>query len=267
MNADGSDLHHVFDGTADLQTFVWSPGGTKGVFHVSFQERDYVDETSATFSIYTINADGSDARRLTYTSDFSAVWPSWSPDGKQIAFAASAEDEEGLHIYVMNVDGSDQHQLTEGPAYDQITRWTPDGKHILFTSAGRSGREESASNRYIYSMDLEGKNIRPFFDHSFEADDEHWEAFRDISPDGQYAFLFVMHNRTSSLSIIDLTSAHSVYTFENTTQAIWSPDGTQIRYLDKSDNSLRFMSVSEAGITLNSGIQFSSIRTWQPIWK
>jgi Tol biopolymer transport system component len=267
VNADGSNLHQVFDGPADLESLVWSPDGTKGAFHVEFQERDYVDEFSATFSIYTMNADGSNVQRLTYTSDFSAVWPSWSPDGKHIAFAARVEDGDGLHIYVMNVDGSDQRQLTYGATFDQITRWTPDGEHILFTSTGRSGREEHADNRYIYSMDLNGTNIHRFFDRPVEAGDEYWEAFRDVSPDGQYTFLFVIHNKKSSLSIVDLTNANLVYTFENTTQTIWSPDGKQIRYFNRDDNTPHFMSVSETGLALNGGLQFSAIRTWQPVWK
>jgi len=65
--------------------------------------------------------------------------PSWSPDGKKIAFD-SYRDGNG-EIYVMNADGSGQINLTNNPADDGITSWSPDGKMIAFVS-GRDGNDE-----------------------------------------------------------------------------------------------------------------------------
>src|SRR5262249_23765031 len=52
-------------------------------------------------------------------------------DGK-IAFVSSRDGN--LEIYSMNPDGSDQRNLTNSPGDDYTPAWTPDGRHIAFSS-------------------------------------------------------------------------------------------------------------------------------------
>src|SRR3954447_25850897 len=56
------------------------------------------------FEIYTMTADGSDARRLTNNAAFDAG-PTLSPDGKRIAFVSHRDGN--YEIYLMNADGTD----------------------------------------------------------------------------------------------------------------------------------------------------------------
>ena len=64
------------------------------------------------FGIYVMNADGSDQTRLT-NNPAPDSGPSWSPDGKKIAFMSrSDENLDIIEIYVMNTDGSMQNKLT-----------------------------------------------------------------------------------------------------------------------------------------------------------
>ena len=79
----------------------WSPDGKTIVF--SFGE-DFDNLT-----IMRINSDGSGAVRL--TEDIESIDPTYSPDGKKIAFVSrepkGCSDDCTADVYVMNADGSE----------------------------------------------------------------------------------------------------------------------------------------------------------------
>jgi Tol biopolymer transport system component len=102
------------------------------------------------FQIYTMNSDGSDQTRLTFTLNGADTEPIFSKDGSKIIFNSS-RDGDG-EIYIMNSDGSNQFNLTNEPsAYDDFPIFSPDGTKIYFTS-NRSGDYE------IWRMNVDGTN-------------------------------------------------------------------------------------------------------------
>jgi Tol biopolymer transport system component len=87
----------------------------------------------ASEEVCVMNADGSGRRYLTRTRAFD-VDPSWSPDGRRIAFAS---DRNGpFEVYVMNANGGDQRRLTrtKGGGGSIDPAWSPDGQRIAFAS-------------------------------------------------------------------------------------------------------------------------------------
>jgi Tol biopolymer transport system component len=95
-------------------------------------DRDGNDE------IYTINPDGSNLTRLTFSGGRS---PAWSPDGTKIAFVSDRDGEQDL--FVMNAsDGSAQTNLTPGVDDGSNPDWSPDGTKIVFISQLGGGDNE-----------------------------------------------------------------------------------------------------------------------------
>lgn len=76
--------------------------------------------------------------------------PSWSPDGKEIAFSSNRDGS--YELYVINRDGSNPRQLTHGFLIGaHHPSWSPDGRQIAF-STGQEGE--------ICIMDANGANVR-----------------------------------------------------------------------------------------------------------
>jgi TolB protein len=74
-----------------------------------------------------MNADGSNAHQLT-PSGGNSQGPSFSPDGKWVAFTAYFDhygDDHGCEIYIIRTDGTDLRRLTDNGYCDYQPRWGP----------------------------------------------------------------------------------------------------------------------------------------------
>jgi len=108
MNADGSDQklltanigHNIFPG--------WSADGRRIIFASSkrYQQADGTNDDDS--YIYTINADGSDLKKLGNINSFFARF---SPDGKHIAYVSGKFP--ATNVFVANADGSGAVQITK----------------------------------------------------------------------------------------------------------------------------------------------------------
>jgi TolB protein len=76
--------------------------------------------------IYTMNPDGSDQRRLAQ-----GTTPRYSPDGKEIVYAAHREGD--WEIFTMRANGAHKRQITYNSVEDIEPSYSPDGKQIVFS--------------------------------------------------------------------------------------------------------------------------------------
>jgi dipeptidyl aminopeptidase/acylaminoacyl peptidase len=125
-----------------------SPDGKWVVFSVIQPAYEAKDQSS---DLWLVPGDGSAApRQLTHTKASEAS-PSWSPDGRRIAFTTTRDGDSDSQIYVLDLTGGGEAQrYTSLPGGASDPRWSPDGKQLLFTAMVQVEGATRKSNARVY---------------------------------------------------------------------------------------------------------------------
>jgi len=117
--ADGSSFTRVTD--QEVLDPAWSPGGTRFAF-----SREMAPDL---VSLFTMEADGTDVRRLTRTAgrDFD---PDWSPDGLRLVFASYDPGDPWYEIHTRHL--SRDYSGSESLAYSTDPSWSPDRRTFAY---------------------------------------------------------------------------------------------------------------------------------------
>lgn len=169
------------------------------------------------FAIYSVTVKD-DHRRLVTTDDKPLMDPTWSPDGRKIAFVSFREGNG--QIYVHDLESKTTTNITRTKQFERNPVWSPNSERILFTS-NRDGNQD------IFVMNADGTNPANLTKNPGYDSDPTWShdgkqiAFASMRDDRPFR-LFVMNADGSEqklLSDIDLNGW--VY-------PSWSPDGKWI---------------------------------------
>ena len=122
-----------------------------------------------------MQADGAELTRLTDDVGTLKQSPTWSPDGRHIAFTSYRPGVNGSHIYVMDADGGNTKRVTLDPALgDAVNRspsWSPDGSEIAFTSWRVTSE--------VFAVSPDGQQVRQI------TNDNMWNLSARWSPNGR----------------------------------------------------------------------------------
>jgi Tol biopolymer transport system component len=137
-------------------------------------------------------------------------YPSWLPDGSQIAFHRFYLSQNREEIWVMGSDGSNQHWIgIEGGS----AKWSPDGVRLIYHSV----RGDSYD---LFVCSADGTDEDRLTSTSSGELSPAW------SPDGRrVAFTFVDSNINHHVFVMDLDGANLHEVAEGGAPQ-WSPDGS-----------------------------------------
>lgn len=198
--AAGGELRQITAMHAELADISWSPDGTQIVFTATAE---------GDFDVYTIASGGSAPNRLTDNSGADR-YPTWSPDGQTITYAAALAGSDSFEIWRMPSVGGEPEQLTEAENGSFAPAYSPDGRWITFIS-DRSGDED------VYLMNADGTGERVItINDDYDALDPSW------SPDSEW----IIYSSRLNGDFYQLVAIR--------------PDGTEFQQLTDSDVDLRY---------------------------
>jgi TolB protein len=144
-NLDGTGLKRLtYSQAVEVEPKVNPKNGREIVF---------ISGRSGPAQLYKMNLDGTDLVRLT-SGEGDVGNPSWSPDGRHVAFCWTKGFAPGnWNIFIMDVSSGETVQLTHGQGRNENPVWGPDGRHLVFSS-NRSGSSQ------IWTMLADGTQLR-----------------------------------------------------------------------------------------------------------
>ena len=220
-----------------------------------------------------MNADGSRKRNLTPDRGFDDN-PTWSPDGRRIAFlrVTGSYRHHGYHLYAVNADGSGLRNLgriaatayfsghlvwspdgrtiyvgrylisTDGsgarklPYIPWTAVWSPNGRQIAFVgNRPRGGPCPCKDNSDIYVMNADGSGTRRLTHHAGYNAEPAW------SPDGRKIAFRSTRDGNREIYVMNADGSKQRNLTRNPAKDVrpsWSPDGRRIAFVSDRDGRL-----------------------------
>ncbi|HEX8160874.1 MAG TPA: protein kinase [Pyrinomonadaceae bacterium] len=174
---------------------------------------------SGNTDIWSINADGSAPRQLTF-DQLSDIYPAAAPDGRYVAFLTNRS--VGWSLWRMNADGSNARELVRN-VNQEVPVCSPDSRWVFY-----KGRDE-AGKLAVWKVSIDGGEPVRAWDREL-----YWLA---VSPDGRWLAGFYTEPEPGApvkIVVVPVGGGEPARVFDVTKDTdgplVWSPDGRALEY-------------------------------------
>lgn len=104
-----------------------------------------------TYRLIVADSDGENARVLVESPE-PIMSPSWSPDGRQLAYVSFEQDKS--EIFIQTLRSGVRRRVSSRPGVNGAPSWSPDGRYLALTLSKSDG------NLDIYTLELSSQVLR-----------------------------------------------------------------------------------------------------------
>lgn len=227
--------------------------GKLGIAHTIIA---FILDDGASRELYFMDYDGHNVRRKTRDNSI-ALYPSWSPDGKKLAYTSYRDG--GTDLFILDIISGVVTRIGEAPGLNTQATWNPSGTEICLAMS-------QPGNVELFRMSATKRGAPPrriTFQRSIESSPS-W------SPDGSRILftsdraglpaIYVMNADGGGERRLTTLSRHS-------DNARWSPDGTRIAFQNNSAGEFNIYVMNADGSNVErvtSGPGDKETPSWSP---
>ncbi|HZF07325.1 MAG TPA: PDZ domain-containing protein [Thermoanaerobaculia bacterium] len=209
-------LPHFQNVRANVDVFSLSPTGKRALLE-------------ARGDIFTVPAQKGEIRNLTQTPGIREIAPTWSPDGRSVAYLSDRTGE--YEIWLRRADGSGEERrvTTDGDVWRFPPAWSPDSKKLAFGDKKERLRFVDVESGHVVDADTSVYN---------DVVQYRW------SPDSRHlAYVKGGNSQLTSIWIYSLEDGKARQLTDSASSAqepVWDPQGRYLYFLSNRDFNLTF---------------------------